>query len=117
MLNNFQKLEKESNESLKSSENRISSSTLKAFNSVESTSKTILKRSYNLKSSSSKFDKQTRSIKKSENQFNYKDFHREHLIKFKKEAHIYNVFKALSMSDHMNLSNIRVLNLSTLTKF
>ena len=91
MSNNFRKFEKKSSES---SENRILSSTLKAFNSVESILKTTSKRLYNSKSSSSKFDKQTRSIKESENRFNYKDFHREYLIKFKKEAHMYNVFKA-----------------------
>ena len=107
---------KKSNESLKNSENCISSSTSEAFNSVELTSKATLKRLYNLKSSSSKSDKQTKSIKESENQFNYKDFHREHLTKFKKEAHMYNVFKALFMSDHMSLLNIKALSLSTSTK-
>ena len=64
VLNNFRKFEKESSES---SENRISSTTSKTFNNVESTSKATLKRSYNFKSSSSKFNKQTKSIKKSEN--------------------------------------------------
>ena len=113
MSNNSRKLEKKSS---KSSENRISSSTSEAFNSAESTLKATLKRLYNSKSSSSKFDKQTRNIKEFKNRFNYKDFHREHLMKFKKEAHMYNVFKALFMSDHMNLSNIKVLNLSTSTK-
>ena len=114
MLSNSQKLEKKSSEN---SENRILSLTSETFNNVESTLKATSKRSYNSKSSSSKSDKQTRSIKKSENQFNYKDLHREHLTKFKEEAHMYNVFKALFMSDHMSLSNIKALSLSTLTKF
>ena len=113
MLNNSRKLEKEN---LENSKNRISSLTSEAFNNAELTSKATSKRSYNLKSSSSKSDKQTRSIKESENRFNYKDLHREHLIKFKEKAHMYNVFKALFMNDHMNFSNIRTLNLSTSTK-
>ena len=57
MSNNSQKLKKESNESSKSSENRISSSTLKIFNNVESALKATLKRLYNFKLSSSKFNK------------------------------------------------------------
>ena len=114
MSNNSRKFEKESSES---SENRILSLTLKAFNNVESTSKATLKRSYNLKSSSSKFNKQTKNIKRFKNRFNYKDLHREHLSKFKKKAHMYNVFRALAMNNHMNLSNIKILNLSTSTKF
>ena len=116
MSNNSREFKKESNESLKSSENCILSLTSEAFNSVKSVSKATSKRLYNFKLSSSKFDKQTRSIEESENRFNYKDFHREHLTKFKEEAHMYNVFKALFMSDHINLLNIKVLNLSTLTK-
>ena len=85
MSNNFQKLEKESNESSESSENRILLSTSETFNSVELTSKATSKRSYNLKSFLSKFDKQTKSTKESENRFNYKDLHREHMIKSKKK--------------------------------
>ena len=113
MSNNSRKLKKEDSES---SENRISSLTSETFNNVELTLKATLKRLYNLKSISSKFDKQTRSIKESENRFNYKNLHREHLTKFKEKAHMYNVFKALFMNDHMNFSNIRTLNLSTSTK-
>ena len=113
--NNLREPEKESN---KSSKSLISSATSKAINSVKSTSKTTSKRSYNSKSSSSKFDKQTKSNKKSENRLNYKDLHnRDYLTKFKKEAHMYRVFKALSMNNHMNLSNIKTLSLSSSTKF
>ena len=57
MLNNSRKFKKENNESSESLENRISSLTLKVFNSVKSTLKAMLKRLYNFKSSSSKFDK------------------------------------------------------------
>ena len=92
MLNNSRELEKES---LESSENCISSLTFEIFNSIKSTLKTTSKRLYNLKSSSSKFDKWTRSIKEFENWLNYKDFHREHLTKFKEKTHMYNVFRAL----------------------
>ena len=113
MSSNSRKLEKESSESLK---NRISSLTSKAFNSAESILKATSKRLYNLKSSSLKSDKQTKSIKKSENRFNYKDLHREHLTKFKKEAHMYSVFKALFMNNYMSFLNIKALSLSTLTK-
>ena len=112
--NNFWKFEKENNKNLKSF---ISSTTLKTINNVESTSKTTSKRSYNLKSSSSKFDRQTKSNKKSKNQFNYKDFHnRDYLIKFKEETHIYRVFKAFFMNNHMNFLNIKTLDLSSSTK-
>ena len=115
MSNNFRKFEKENNESSKSF---ISSMTSKTFNNVESISKTTSKRLYNLKSSSSKFDKQMKSNKKLRNRLNYKNFHnRDYLIKFKKETHMYRVFKALFMNNHMNFSNIRVLNLLLLTKF
>ena len=113
MSNNSQELEKENSKSLK---NCISSLTSEAFNNAESTLKAALKCLYNFKSSSSKFDKQTKSIKKSENRFNYKDLHREHLIKSKEKAHMYNVFKTLSMNNHMSFLNIRVLNLLTSTK-
>ena len=115
MLNNFRKLKKENNENSKSF---ISSTTLKTFNNVESILKTMSKRSYNLKLSSSKFDKQTKSNKKLKNRFNYKDFHNcDYLIKFKEETHMYRVFKTLFMNDYMNFSNIKVLNLSSSTKF
>ena len=110
MLNNSRELEK------KSSENRISSLTSEAFNSAELTSKATLKRLYNSKSSSSKSDRQTKNIKEFKNRFNYKDLHREHLTKFKKEAHIYSVFKALFMNDHISFSDLKILNLLTSTK-
>ena len=108
---NSRKLKKEN------SENRILSSTSEAFNSVKLTLKATLKRLYDFKSSSSKSDKQTRSIKEFENRLNHKDFHREHLIRFKEETHMYNIFKALFINDHMSFSNIKALNLLTLTKF
>ena len=85
MSNNSRKFEKKSNKNLKSLKKRISSLTSETFNSAESTLKATSKRLYNSKSSSSKSDKQTKSIKESENRFNYKDFHREHLTKFKKK--------------------------------
>ena len=116
MSSNSRNLEKKSNESSENSANRILSSTSEAFNSVESTSKATSKRLYNSRSSSSKSDKQTKSIKESENRFNYKDLHREHLTKFKKETHMYSVFKALFMNDYISLLNIKVLSLSTSTK-
>ena len=112
-LNNFRKFEKDNSES---SKNCISSLTSKAFNSVKSILKTTLKRSYNFKPSSSKFNKQTKSVERFKNQFNYKDLHREHLTKFKKNAHMYNVFKALFINDHINFLNIKIFNLLTLTK-
>ena len=113
--NNFRKFKKENNES---SESFISSTTSKTINNVKSTSKTTSKHLYNLKSSSSKFNKQTRSNKKSKSRLNYKNLHnRDYLIKFKRKAHMYCVFKALFMSDHISFSNIKILNLSSSTKF
>ena len=114
VLNNSRKLKKENSES---SENCISSLSFKIFNSAESILKATSKCLYNSKSLSSKSDKQTRSIKKFKNRFNYKDFHREHLIKFEKKAHMYSVFKALFINDHMIFLNIKVLSLSMSTKF
>ena len=113
ILNNLREFKKEN---LKSSENCILSSTSEAFNNAELTSKVTSKRLYNFKLLLSKFNKQTRSIKKFENRFNYRNFHREHLIKFREKAHMYNVVKTLSMNDHISLSDIRALNLLTSTK-
>ena len=115
-MNNSRKFKKENNESSESLKNRISSLTSKTFNIIESALKATSKRLYYFKLSSLKFDKQTKSIKESENRFNYKNLHREHLTKSKEKAHMYNVFKTLFMSDHMNFSNIKALSLLISTK-
>ena len=110
----FRKFKNNNNESSKSF---ILSLTSELFNNVDSTLKTTLKRLYHLKSSSSKFDKQTRSSKKSRNRSNCKDLNRCYLIRFKREAHRYRVFKILFLNNYINFIYIKALNLPSSTKF